>query len=179
MSYFTTSEINLYFTYNSAKRTLTFKDINDFIRFWHCVKQPYCIVTLSNSWHERFCFVLYLWEGRNKRYKATRNRKILMSTDWRAVWIYRAANFCFRECHVGSVSQDNSLVSVSTSALVVYRALFPNSSFAFRTQEWCNLERDCVFPLCKTSPFASASVGSFVSPPYLQLKAHYRLQLFV
>jgi hypothetical protein len=56
------------------------KDINDFIRFWHCVKQPYCILTLSNSWHERFCFVLYLWEGRNKRYKATKNRKILMTT---------------------------------------------------------------------------------------------------
>jgi hypothetical protein len=80
MSYFTTSEINLYFTHNSAKRTLTLKEINDFIRFWHCVKQPYCILTLSNSWHEWFCFVLYLWEGRNKRYKATKNRKILMTT---------------------------------------------------------------------------------------------------
>jgi hypothetical protein len=80
MSYFTTSEINLYFTYNSAKRMLTLKDINDFTRFWHCVKQPFCILTLSNSWHERFCFVLYLWEGRNKRYKATNNRKILMTT---------------------------------------------------------------------------------------------------
>jgi hypothetical protein len=33
MSYFTTSENNLYSTYNSAKRTLTLKDINDFIRF--------------------------------------------------------------------------------------------------------------------------------------------------
>jgi hypothetical protein len=80
MSYFTTSEINLYFTYNSAKRTLTLKDINNFIRFWHCAKQPYCIMTLSNSWHELFCFVLYLWDGRNKRYKATQNRKILMTT---------------------------------------------------------------------------------------------------
>jgi hypothetical protein len=80
MSYFTTSEINLYFMYNSAKRTLTLKDINDFIRFWHCVNQPYCILTLSNSWHERFCFVLYLWEGRNKRYKGTKNGKILMTT---------------------------------------------------------------------------------------------------
>jgi hypothetical protein len=66
--------------YNSAKRTLTLKDINDFIRFWHRVKQPYCILTLSSSWHERFCFVLYLWEGRNNRYKATKNRKILMTT---------------------------------------------------------------------------------------------------
>jgi hypothetical protein len=36
------------------------------------VKQPYCILTLSNSWHERLCFVLYLWEGRTKRYKATK-----------------------------------------------------------------------------------------------------------
>jgi hypothetical protein len=80
MSYFTTSEINLYFTHNSAKRTLTLKDINDFNHFWHCVKQPYCILTLSNSWHKRFSFVLYLWEGRNKRYKATKNRKILMMT---------------------------------------------------------------------------------------------------
>jgi hypothetical protein len=80
MIYFTTSKINLYFTYNSAKRTLTLKDINDFIRFWHCVKQPFCILTLSNSCHERFCFVLYLWEGRNKRYKATKNCKILMTT---------------------------------------------------------------------------------------------------
>jgi hypothetical protein len=44
MSYFIPSEINFYFTYNSAKRTLTFKDINDFIRFWHCVQKPYCIV---------------------------------------------------------------------------------------------------------------------------------------
>jgi hypothetical protein len=79
MSYFTTSELNLNFTYNSAKRTLTLKNINDFIRFWHCVKQPYCNLTLSNSWHGRFCFVLYLWEGRNKRYKATKNRKILMT----------------------------------------------------------------------------------------------------
>jgi hypothetical protein len=81
MNYFTTSEINLYFTYNSAKRTLTLKDIKDFICIWHCVKQPYCILTFSNSWHERFCFVLYLWEGRNKRYKATKNRKILMTTE--------------------------------------------------------------------------------------------------
>jgi hypothetical protein len=72
MSYFTTSGINLYFTYNSAKRTLTLKDINAFIRFWHCVKKPYCILTLSNSWHKRLCFVLYLWEGRNKRYKVTK-----------------------------------------------------------------------------------------------------------
>jgi hypothetical protein len=80
MSCFTTSEINLYFTYDSAKRTLSLKDINDFISFWHCVKQPYCIPTLSNSWHERFCFALYLWEGRNKIYKATKSRKILMTT---------------------------------------------------------------------------------------------------
>jgi hypothetical protein len=49
MSYFTTSEINLYFTYNSAKRTLTLQDINYFIRFWHYVKQTYCILTLSYS----------------------------------------------------------------------------------------------------------------------------------
>jgi hypothetical protein len=27
---------------------LTLKDINDFIHFWRCVKQPYCILTLSN-----------------------------------------------------------------------------------------------------------------------------------
>jgi hypothetical protein len=92
ISYFTISEINLYFTYNCAKRTLTLKDIDDFIRFWHCVKQPYCIaysyciVALSNSWHERFCCVLYLWEGRNKRYKAT--KKIVKF--W---WLYCLAGY--------------------------------------------------------------------------------------
>jgi hypothetical protein len=72
------------------------KDINDFIHFWHCVKQPYCILTLSNSWHERFCFVLYLWEGRNKIHKATKNLKILMTTvppgglfeyTWRPIFV--------------------------------------------------------------------------------------------
>jgi hypothetical protein len=32
-------------------------------------------------------------------------------------------------------------VSISTSPLIVYKALFSNSSYAFRTQEWFNRVR--------------------------------------
>jgi hypothetical protein len=91
------------------------KDINDFIRFWHCVKQSYCILTLSNSWHERFCFVLYLWEGRNKRYKATKNRKILMMTvPPGGLFEYKRRPIFFRECTCTSIQRSKTNVYVLT-----------------------------------------------------------------
>jgi hypothetical protein len=51
------------------------KDINDFIHLWHCVKQPHPILTLSNSWHERFSE-----KAEIKDIKLQKNLKILMTT---------------------------------------------------------------------------------------------------
>jgi hypothetical protein len=40
--------------------------------------------------------------------------------------------------HVEAFSQDNNPVTVSTSPVKIYKAFFPNSSSAFRSQEWFN-----------------------------------------
>jgi hypothetical protein len=66
--------------------------------------------------------------------------------------------------HVKAFSQDNNLVSVSTSPVIVYKALFTNSRYAFRTLEWLNLTRDDVLRSRKPPPLATFCL---VGQPYV------------
>jgi hypothetical protein len=50
--------------------------------------------------------------------------------------------------------------------VMVYKALFTISSYAFHAQEWSNLARDDVFHLHKPLPLVSYLVGWFVGSVY-------------
>jgi hypothetical protein len=67
--------------------------------------------------------------------------------------------------YVKAFRQDNNPVSVSIPPVTVYKALFTNSSYAYRTWEWFNLLRDDVFRSRNTPPLACWLDLSLASSP--------------
>jgi hypothetical protein len=65
--------------------------------------------------------------------------------------------------HVKDYSQDINPVGVRTSPVVVYKTPVTISSYAFRSQKWCNLARDAILRLHKTPPTVFWLVGWLVS----------------